>query len=75
MRLLVHVTPRARRTGVERIDDGTLRVAVAEPPHEGRANEAVARAVAAFLNVPPSRIRVARGQRGRRKIIDVLEGS
>ncbi len=75
MRLSVVVTPRAARVRVERIDATRLRVAVTAPPHEGRANAAVVKAVAAFLDVAPSRVRIIRGQASRRKIIDVMEGS
>jgi uncharacterized protein (TIGR00251 family) len=73
MRLTVIVTPRAARERVERVDGVTLRVAVTAPPHEGRANEAVIRTVAAHLGVAPSRVRIARGRRGRRKLLEIEE--
>lgn len=69
------VTTRAARERVERVDATHLRVAVTAPPHEGRANAAVVKAVAAFLDVAPSRVRIIRGQASRRKIIDMTEGS
>jgi uncharacterized protein (TIGR00251 family) len=75
MRLSVHVTPRARRERVERLDEGTLRVAVTAPPHEGRANAAVIEAVADYLGVAPSRVRIVRGQASRCKLVDVEEGA
>ncbi len=75
MRFSVIVTPRAGRERVERIDATHLRVAVTAPPHEGRANAAVVKAVAAFLDVAPSRVRIIRGEASRRKIVDVMEGS
>ncbi len=75
MRFSVIVTTRAGRERVERIDATHLRVAVTAPPHEGRANAAVVKAVAAFLDVAPSRVRIIRGEASRRKIVDVMEGS
>jgi uncharacterized protein (TIGR00251 family) len=74
MRLSVIVSPRARRQRVDRIDATTLRVAVTAPPHEGLANAAVVGAVAEFLGVPPSRVRIVRGQTGRHKTVEILEG-
>jgi uncharacterized protein (TIGR00251 family) len=74
MRLTVVVTPRAARVRVERLDGTTLRVAVTAPPHEGQANAAVIRAVAAHLGVAPSRVRIVRGAAGRRKILELEEG-
>jgi uncharacterized protein (TIGR00251 family) len=74
MRFSVHVTPRARQERIERVDDRTLRVAVTAPPREGEANAAVIRAVARFLGVAPSRVRILRGGTGRRKILEVAPG-
>jgi uncharacterized protein (TIGR00251 family) len=67
--------PRARRERVERLDATTLRVAVTAPPHEGRANAAVIKAVAAHFGVAPSRVRIVRGHAARRKVLDVEEGT
>ncbi|MHB8732182.1 MAG: DUF167 domain-containing protein [bacterium] len=75
MRITVHVTPRARRPGVERRADGTFHVAVAAPPHEGEANAAVVAALADHFGVARGRIRIVRGHRGRHKVVEVDAGS
>ncbi len=74
MRLSVHVTPRARRAGVVRVAPNEFRVAVTAPPHEGRANKAVIDLLAAYFQVPRSRVRIIRGQAGRHKVVDVGSG-
>jgi uncharacterized protein len=71
LRITVHVTPRARRPGVERLPDGGYRVAVAAPPHEGQANNAVIVALADHFGVGRGRVRIVRGHRGRRKVVEV----
>ena len=71
LRITVHVTPRARRPGVERLPDGEYRVAVAAPPHEGQANNAVIAALADHFGVSRGRVRIMRGHRGRRKVVEV----
>lgn len=71
MRLSVIVIPRAAYTRVDRLDPATLRVSVTLPPQEGQANRAVVRAVAEYLNVPPSRVCIVRGQTARRKILEI----
>ena len=71
IRLSVIVTPAAKAERVERLDDTQLRVAVAEPPREGRANAAVVSAVARFLGVPVSHVRIVRGLTSRRKVVEV----
>ncbi len=74
MRITVHVTPRARKPGVERQPDGTLRVAVSAPPHDGEANDAVVAALAEHFGVARGRVRILRGLRGRHKIVEVDAG-
>lgn len=72
MRLItVQVTPRARRPRVDSLPDGTLRVAVTAPPHEGQANDAVIAVLADHFGVSPGRVRIVRGHRGRRKIVEI----
>ena len=56
----VRVTPRARRPGVT-VEDGTWRVGVTAPPGDGRANAAVAEALAHALGVAKGRLVLLRG--------------
>ena len=44
---------------------------VAAPPERGRANEALVELIAAALEVPARSVRVAAGQRGRAKIVEI----
>lgn len=74
MRITVTVTPGARSERVERLDASRLRVAVTEPPREGRANAAVVRVVARFLGVPASAVRIAHGVTSRSKVLEIKEG-
>ena len=74
MRITVTVTPGARSERVERVDASRLRVAVTEPPREGRANAAVVRAVARFLGVPTSAVRIVHGATSRSKALEIKEG-
>jgi len=56
--LWIHVTPRARRPGVGGLHDGALRVGVAAPPAEGRANLECRRALARALGVSPAALEI-----------------
>jgi uncharacterized protein len=71
MRIPVTVVPRARRTSVEPLEGGGLRVAVTAPPHEGRANQAVIEALAEYFRVPRSNVRIVLGRTARRKIVEI----
>lgn len=66
------VQPRARRPGLGGLSpEGALRVAVTEPPEDGRANRAVCAAVAGALRVAPSSVVVAQGAGARLKTLRV----
>ena len=69
--LRVRVQPRASRHAVVGWADDVLRVAVTAPPVDGAANEALRRLLAATLGVAASAIDIARGERGRDKIVRI----
>jgi uncharacterized protein (TIGR00251 family) len=72
--LTLRITPRARKTefaGV--LEDGILRVRVAAPPVEGKANAALLTFLAKVLGVRKNRIEIIAGVRGLDKIVSVLD--
>ena len=69
--LAVEVKPRASRTRVLGVKSGRLVVAVAAPPVDGAANEAVRLALADFFDVPRGRIRIVAGEKSRKKVIEI----
>lgn len=76
LRFAVRLTPKAGRdgvTGVTRDADGraTLHLKVAAPPVDGAANAALIAYLAKNLRVAKSTIRVASGETGRLKIIEI----
>ncbi len=71
VRVTVTVMPRARRTSVEPLEGGGLRVAVTAPAHEGQANAAVIDALAEHFRVPRSRVRIVLGRTVRRKVVEI----
>jgi uncharacterized protein (TIGR00251 family) len=63
------VTPGARRSELAGVADGRLRVRLAAPPVEGRANEALVRYLADLLGVRRDDVTVVAGGRSRRKLL------
>lgn len=63
----VHVQPGSRRPGVVGRHGDALKVRVAAPPVDGRANRAVLELLAALLDVPASSITLVAGTGARRK--------
>lgn len=70
--LWVHVQPGAKRSRVVGGHGERLKIAVAAPPLDGRANAAVLALVAERLAMPKSALRVASGELSRDKRIAVI---
>lgn len=67
----VWVQPGARSSAPQGIVDGCLKLRLAAPPVEGRANEALVRWVADRLGVPLRAVDLVAGQTSRRKRLRV----
>jgi uncharacterized protein (TIGR00251 family) len=63
----VRAEPRAKRSGVNGAWNGMLKVGVAAPPEDGRANEELLRTLAEILGVRASAVRLLSGVRSRTK--------
>jgi uncharacterized protein len=72
-RLKLRVSPRSRRPGIAGRHGDAWKVRVAEPPEDGRANEAVLDLLARTLDLPRSRFALVSGHSSREKIV-VLDG-
>lgn len=72
--LTIRVTPRSRITGFGgMLEDGTLRVRIAAPPAEGKANAALIKFLSRVLDVRKSRIEIVAGQTGLDKLISIID--
>jgi len=69
--LHISVMPNAKRTEVDGLHDGALRVRLAAPPIEGRANEALVAWLAKSLGVRRRDIELLRGESSRRKQVAI----
>jgi uncharacterized protein (TIGR00251 family) len=69
--LEVKVTPRASRDEIVGMRDGVLGVRVTAAPVDDAANKAVVKLIAKRAGVAPSRVRISKGTRGRRKRIEI----
>lgn len=53
-------------------NESTLyKVEVKEPPIGGKANEAIIKALAKYFNIPPSSVRLVRGQSSKHKFFEI----
>lgn len=68
---MVRVQPRASRDAVAGEVEGALKIRLTAPPVDDRANEALRWFLAAELKIGISAVRIAGGERGRTKRIEV----
>jgi len=71
--LEVWVQPRASGNEIVGYRNHFLRLRVTAPPVEGEANQSVKKLLAEALGIPPSRVEILKGDKGRRKTVRVLE--
>jgi len=69
--LSVRVQPRASKNEILDVRDGRLRLRTTAAPTDGKANQAVIRLIATYLQIAPSRIRLLRGKTQRNKQLRV----
>ncbi len=71
MRLTVHVQPGASRSEVAGLYGDAIKVRLAAPPVDGRANEALLRFLAKSLGLPIRAVTLVRGGSSRAKTVDI----
>ena len=67
----VRVQPRASRTEMAGEYDGSLKLRLAAPPVDGKANEACRRFLAGLLDVPLNAVEIVSGESSRDKRIRI----
>lgn len=69
--LTLHIQPGARKTEVAGVHGDALKIRLAAPPVDGKANAALIEFVADRLGVSKSGVRLVSGQTSRRKIVEI----
>lgn len=73
VRIDVHVVPRAARSEVIGLHGGRLKVSLAAPPADGKANRELTELFARLSGRPRSAVTLVRGARSRQKTV-AIEG-
>lgn len=69
--LILHVQPGAKQTSVAGLHGEALKIRLAAPPIEGRANEALLRFIADYFKVPLRDVELKQGGQSRHKRVEV----
>jgi uncharacterized protein (TIGR00251 family) len=69
--LTLHIQPGAKKTEFAGLHGDALKIRLAAPPVDGKANEALIKFVAETLKLPKSAVNLKSGQTSRRKVLEV----
>ncbi|MEK9168234.1 MAG: DUF167 domain-containing protein [Patescibacteria group bacterium] len=72
MKIFIKAKPNSKKEFVKKISDTNFAVAVKEPPIKGKANQAIVKALADFIGIAPSRLKIISGAVSRQKIIEII---
>ena len=70
--LTLHIQPGAKKTEFAGLHGDALKIRLAAPPVDGKANEALIRFVADQLGLAKSAVNLKSGQTSRRKVLEVI---
>lgn len=69
--LTLHIQPGAKRTDVAGLHGDALKIRLAAPPIEGRANEALLKFIAESFCVPVRQVELKQGGQSRHKVVAI----
>ena len=72
--LTLHVQPGAKRSEIAGLHGDALKIRLAAPPVEGRANEALLKLMGDLFDVPVRQVELKQGGQSRHKVV-AIEGS
>jgi hypothetical protein len=73
--LTLHVQPGAKRSEIAGLHGDALKIRLAAPPIEGRANEALLKFIASIFAVPLRNVELHHGSQSRHKVVAVTGSS
>lgn len=74
LRLTLHIQPGARKTELAGLHGDALKIRLAAPPVDGKANQALLVFLARCFAVPLRQVNLKQGDTSRRKVVEI-EGS
>lgn len=69
--LTLHIQPGAKKSEFAGLHGDALKIRLAAPPVDGKANEALLRFIADALSLPKSAVTLKSGQTSRRKVLEI----
>ena len=71
MKLYVKAKPKSKKEYITQTDETHFIVAVHEPAQDGKANRAIQKSLAAFLDMPKSSLILLSGEKSKEKVFEI----
>lgn len=68
----IYVQPGAKKTEIVGFHESSLKIRLASPPIDGRANKALLKYIGKLFDVPMKQVVIKRGNKSRHKVIAVV---
>ncbi len=69
--LTLHVQPGAKRSEINGLHGDALKIRLAAPPVDGRANEALLKFISGLFDVPTRQVELKQGGQSRHKVVAI----
>jgi uncharacterized protein (TIGR00251 family) len=69
--LTLHVQPGAKRSEISGLHGDALKIRLAAPPIDGRANEALLKYISGLFDVPVRQVELKQGGQSRHKVVAI----
>lgn len=69
--LTLHVQPGAKRSEISGLHGDALKIKLAAPPIDGRANDALLKYIAGLFDVPQRQVELKQGGQSRHKVLAI----
>lgn len=67
--LQIHVQPNAKQNQIIGVKGDALKIKIASPPLDDKANQCLIKFLAKTFNVPSSDVKLVRGEKARKKVV------
>lgn len=71
--LTLHIQPGAKKTEIAGLHGDALKIRLAAPPVDGKANSALLAFIAGQLDLPRARVSLKSGLTSRRKVVEITD--
>ena len=70
--LAIYVQPGAKRSEIAGLHGNELKIKIASPPVEGKANKVLLKFLAQLFEVPIKQVQLKRGEKSRHKTVEII---